>query len=377
MKKSVYMLFISILAVACTAKREQSVVNEVIDATEICHDALHTSEFIDSSYFIPLETSDQCLIKFIDKVVFTSDYIFVLDRQGNNKVLVFNKNGRFLHTIGAIGHGPNEHVLLYDFCVDTATRQAYLLCERNVVKCYTYGGTFLAKKDLGFYSWKIERFDGYFYFIADDRQMPFDLVITDTAMQIAYKFFPFKEVGENSMILPIPIQKTPSGIQYFRYLDDHIYIVKGDSVSAQYAVDFGKTKINFQKLKDYTNEECRAKSKEIRGDIVYFIQNSDYAISLYYDKGTPMINVYNKKLHTSGNYYNFYDKYMGDKVLFAYVTERDEIVAIGEIGELQRNLAATKDAEVKKAIESLGLTEDSNPVLYIARTKQPSTAKVQ
>ena len=139
------MLLISILAVSCTAKREQSVVNEVIDATEISNDVFNTSEFIDSSYFIRLETSEQCLIKFINKVVFTSDYIFVLDRQGNNKVLVFNKKGGFLHTIGSVGRGPNEYVLLYDFCVDTASRQVYLLCERKVVRCYTYGAVFEAQ----------------------------------------------------------------------------------------------------------------------------------------------------------------------------------------------------------------------------------------
>jgi hypothetical protein len=46
----------------------------------------------------------------------------------------------------------------------------------------------------------------YFYFIAYQEDF-FNLVVTDTAMNIVGKFFPDKEVGENIVILVHPLQK--------------------------------------------------------------------------------------------------------------------------------------------------------------------------
>jgi hypothetical protein len=373
MERIIYLIAIGILAVSCTRTLERPAANEVIDATEISRDVFHTSEFIDSSYFIPLETSERCLIKLINKVVFTYEYIFILDRQGNNKVLVFNKTGQFMHTIGEVGNGPGEYLLLYDFCIDTTAQEVYLLCDRNIVNCYTYGGNFLKKSSLiGFDgAWKLERFEDYFYFMVD-QLFSYNLVVTDTAMKIVSKFFPFEEVGENFVIPVQPLQKTPSGIQYTRYLDDCVYEIKGKSdVSAPYEMNFGKTKMNFQKIKNYTREECRAKSNESRGDLKYFVRNTNYIISFYYDKLSSAIAIYNRKSRSSANCYskNFYDKYAGFDVLFTCTTDKDEFVAVVAPEDILQHLNSTGDVEVKQYLEKLAITEDNNPLLYIVRTK--------
>jgi hypothetical protein len=220
-------------------------------------------------------------------------------------------------------------------------------------------------------AWKIERFEEYFYFMVD-QLFPFNLVVTDTVMRIVNKFFPFEEVGENFVILAQPLRKTLSGVQFHRYLDDRVYEVKGMSdVSIPYEMDFGKTKMNFPKIKGYPRDVCKAKLKKSRGNVDFFVQNTGYAIATYWNKLEAAVTIYNKKSRKSSSCYSkkFYDKYAGFDVWFTYTTDHDEFVAIVTAEELLRNFAATTNVEDRKYIENLGVTEDSNPLLYVVRTK--------
>ena len=53
--------------------------------------------------YLPLETSPQCLIQEIDKILFSKSFIFVNDTR--NRLLQFDKSGKFLRQIGSLGRG--------------------------------------------------------------------------------------------------------------------------------------------------------------------------------------------------------------------------------------------------------------------------------
>ena len=46
------------------------------------------------------------------------DYIVVMDSEITETVLVFDKEGRFLHRIGQIGQGPGEYIDITDSSID-------------------------------------------------------------------------------------------------------------------------------------------------------------------------------------------------------------------------------------------------------------------
>jgi hypothetical protein len=72
------------------------------------------SEFADDISYIKLKTPPNTFIKGIGYVRISKENIFILE---NQIVMVFDRAGNYIRTIGRIGRGPNEYVYLRSFCV--------------------------------------------------------------------------------------------------------------------------------------------------------------------------------------------------------------------------------------------------------------------
>lgn len=73
--------------------------------------------------YIPIETKPECLIKKIDKILFSAEYIFISDY---DRLLQFDKNGKFIRQIGSAGRGPAEYINVNDFCVNEQEKEIYI-----------------------------------------------------------------------------------------------------------------------------------------------------------------------------------------------------------------------------------------------------------
>ena len=78
--------------------------------------------------YIPLETSTNSLIKRIDQIVFTDSYIFISDF---NKLLQFDRSGKFIRQVGSNGRGPAEYIYVMGFCVDENHRKIDIIDYAN------------------------------------------------------------------------------------------------------------------------------------------------------------------------------------------------------------------------------------------------------
>lgn len=56
--------------------------------------------------FLPLESTDDCLIGNIDKLLVGKENLYVLDMKYGKKVFIFDRKGRFIKSIGNYGKGP-------------------------------------------------------------------------------------------------------------------------------------------------------------------------------------------------------------------------------------------------------------------------------
>ncbi|MDR2037714.1 MAG: 6-bladed beta-propeller [Bacteroidales bacterium] len=65
--------------------------------------------------YIPLETTSDCLIGRINKVLFRDDKIYVADFYQTTALYVFDMNGKFLFKISRMGKGPGEYISFRDF----------------------------------------------------------------------------------------------------------------------------------------------------------------------------------------------------------------------------------------------------------------------
>ena len=87
----------------------------IIDMDKVKKDTLK----INYLKYIPLETTDECLIGGINKTIIKNSRIYVGDFSIANALFVFDLNGRFLFKIARMGHGPGEYIRIVDFDIQT------------------------------------------------------------------------------------------------------------------------------------------------------------------------------------------------------------------------------------------------------------------
>ena len=87
--------------------------------------AVNLSSFANSIEYIPLETTDSSFIGQISQIQLTKDYIFVTDRI-LDRMLIFDRSGKFLNQIGSKGKGPREYRNIFTFTTDTTGQNVYL-----------------------------------------------------------------------------------------------------------------------------------------------------------------------------------------------------------------------------------------------------------
>jgi hypothetical protein len=91
--------------------------------------------------YIPLETTDNCLLSKSYSVCYTGDEILA-GSEGN--FYHFDKNGKFINTIGRKGNGPGEYSYGMFYFLDNNRKYMYIY-ELGYMLCYTYDGRFVRK----------------------------------------------------------------------------------------------------------------------------------------------------------------------------------------------------------------------------------------
>lgn len=101
------------------------------------------SQFVDSLEYIPLETTDECLIGKIKDVYIGRERVFVLDGK-TQTVWMFDRKGYYLNKLSRRGKGPGEYTNMQQFEVDEKNRQLILLdIWTNKLLFYDWEGRFL------------------------------------------------------------------------------------------------------------------------------------------------------------------------------------------------------------------------------------------
>ncbi|MDR1895852.1 MAG: 6-bladed beta-propeller [Prevotellaceae bacterium] len=390
MKSEYLMVFIIVLFLfSCNKKSQKEVLytDKIISAEKINSGDFLLSSITDSVSFVPLETADECLIKNVDKLYWINDSIFILDKQGNNKVLVFDGAGRFIRTIGAVGNGPGEYIQLNDFCVDTLSRCLYFLCSRFNIYQYSYEGKFIKKRNLqDFYADNIEYNKGRLFFAASGppggQRYPkdkgngygYNLIVTDTLGKILYEEFPNEIFGDNRRLLARPFYTLDSIILYRIYLDHHIYgVKKNNELFVHYYIDLGD---NAYTINAYTmTKPPKSYPREVYEEILsrhrvisHIVENGTHLLFFFFNRSNPMWGIYDKKTETCNCYYkkNMIDDITGLSISFFEYVNKNTFIAVVHAFSIIDQKEKFKN---KAWFENLNLSEASNPVLYVIKTK--------
>jgi len=142
MNKITILLF-GLLFVACS-KEVKNGKPIFLDGEET--NQLKLSHILHNEKYIPLETNDKSIIGHINKIQIYDSIIYVLDSYFSKKLLAFDMNGKYLHSISQKGHGPGEYVDIMDFVI--SDNKIYILDNRTSIIEFDINGTFLQEKKL-------------------------------------------------------------------------------------------------------------------------------------------------------------------------------------------------------------------------------------
>ena len=148
MKIKHLLLALPMLFCACNeSKQQEELIN--IDLTGIIeNDAQKTklNEWAKNIRFIPLETNDDILIKYISQVFQRGDKFLV--SHGYDRVSVFNKDGKYLHDIGSKGEGPTNFLSVNEVTLHNDLIYIHETYSKERIKVYDWQGKFIKKLEL-------------------------------------------------------------------------------------------------------------------------------------------------------------------------------------------------------------------------------------
>ena len=300
------------------------------------------SSFVDSVEYIPLKLPNKYGIRFFQIYDYDeeSGLFFIGDY---NRVLVINKKGEFLHTIGRIGGGPGELANISNVSIDKKNKYVYLYsAQMGAMFRFDYNGNFLKKMfsvltvtdkyraALMFYNndnfvsiseaytYKMEPLKDrlYGYGVLDTLGRMLDCTSPQCAqldtkkdkyvgLMFNYQMTRFK--GDNLLV--------PSG------LADTIFTEIDNKVKPRYLLDYGDDKPDLSKLWSYGEERKYVMYHSI------FIMNPAYETLRYFiiklrKRGVEYIVIHDKYLNKSCS------------VIYNYVADenRDPYIPINNLG---------------------------------------------
>ena len=207
-------------------------------------------EFVSSVTCIPLETSDSCLIKGVQKCIETKDFFFIAS---DGKLYKFTVAGKFLQLIGNIGQGPEEYVGVKDFQINEADSILYIMdyFGRKMIK-YDFDGHFLSSfrlpDDYAVTSFCLN--EGRVVFLASTNSVSPEVTLYDednsSTVKISRREREMKE-GEAFMGDVYSYQRDGKTFLY-HYFNDTVYVLDRRKLLPAYYIKTGKRTFEYEEL---------------------------------------------------------------------------------------------------------------------------------
>lgn len=111
--------------------------------------SIKMSDVIERLEYIQLETTPECLIGRVDRIIPIKQAFLLVDRWKTKTVFIFDRAGKFIRKISRKGRGPQEYISLADVDYDTDAGQLVVLDSYGQkLLFYSLEGEFVKKIDL-------------------------------------------------------------------------------------------------------------------------------------------------------------------------------------------------------------------------------------
>jgi hypothetical protein len=216
--------------------------------------------FFKSSTIVRLETTDNCLIRDINKILFDENRLFIFDKSLNS-VFIFDMDGKFLHAIKRAGMGPGEYTQLNYVCLDVSKKQLILVPDTpHKIYYMDYDGNLLREvertKDITFN--QVACHDNVIYAtcLHPDTENDFCYVYTIDDNGKEKCLFKYPEIFQNTYFAGGCYMTKTKNLNFTVNCENFIYEIVDKQVIKKYEIDFGKYNLpESYKRKDISSED--------------------------------------------------------------------------------------------------------------------------
>lgn len=246
---------------------------------------------------VKLENIDGLILSSFAQLIHV-DNAYIIFRD-NNRILIFDRKGKFFNEINAKGGGPKEYEGILNTYVDAANEFIYIIDKKNI-KIYNYSGDYIKHFSNNVLSGGLSKLneDGYILahapiFSQTNREM---LSILDNNLNIIKTFYSgvnydLKNFKQEFIFTSEPYYLKDI-IHYKEPLADTIFKISRDSIKPHLIIDMHKYKLD---IKDAITINKSNKSKNKILDFG-FRESKDFLFFNFYYQETLNFSVYDKNL---------------------------------------------------------------------------------
>ena len=385
MKKSVFLFFMVLFLASEVDGQTVIPVKENLQNEK----TINLSEIASDIRFVPLETTDDCLLGGDCYIQYAGGQIFV----SSDLLYRFDgKTGKFLNKIGSKGQGPGEYTNSLRYTVNPATKRVYVLQFKTMLE-YDYEGNFLRTLP------------------ADNHNVGACCLLNDTQLVYANDSYNYTTENQADQLYTVDLQKgkiigkiaSPvdkklrgalnlSSFDFFyRYngqvcfkgsFQDEIYQIQSPKKKVPvYVLDRGFLKADYGKKNAEIDPRNRMKGIQIQN----VFETDNYLLVSYTNEKNSYQGVFDKGEHSFVNAVDkngkagFTNDLTGGPSLIIFpfqVSPEGTIVNALNAGylvehrkdfEIDNPRLPSRKAEWDKVLDNL--TEDSNPVIFLVTVK--------
>lgn len=224
-------------------------------------DIFNPYEQLDLFKTISLETSKECLIGEIDKLIINEDDNIIIFDQRNSNILLFDSIGNFIRRIGTKGHGSDEYLEFSDIAYDKETRTIYAFerfCEQMYV--FDLNGELKQRISSNFnFNSFVKNEYGFWIYSCYSKNNPNKsllMLVDESLTEIKKEYFQQKNIN-NVQFTSRFTENINNGKQYFYYDGSNNIWELSNSATECFYVDFGKYTLPYELIAEAENlEEC-------------------------------------------------------------------------------------------------------------------------
>lgn len=367
-----FVCFFGILSISCHKKGSYATLqningNEVISCNvDEISDSVDflLSNMIDECELVKLETSDSSLFGRIHHIAVSENYI-VIHSYDQVPVKLFDRKGKFIRNIGAIGHGPGEYNALYGIQIDEPNNRIYLTPFAGVNKLVVYDimGKYIQDIPLAFSSPKCR------VYVENEKitvlSMPFDSVVP-----VAYQ-----QTHEGKLIKKLPV------VNHLILQPDFSSEITSSHNSGEYDLQIlGFGSGNYDTLYYYNADLNKLIPKYVnsytgkrQGSMTYELRR--YYWSWLFDDYNGKRVIVNKETLKS-DFFRLINDFHGNIEIKDFFMSNDGLFAgsisaidlVDQISELMKSEISNENKE-KLSGHLENLDENDNPILFLGKMK--------